>query len=225
LPDWPVQHINKVEFVINLESAKALGPNDSVPATLQPDTWPLDRFTERPARAMTDAAETTARKQRGRPFRPGQSGNPAGRPAGKPNRATALLDAIGDVDLQEIVGKIVEKAKGGDLAAAKMILDRVAPPAKSRIVEIGLAEVGRHDGNEAILASFCEIVRAVAGGQISPAEALDLAELLDRQRQAFDDIAPARLKPKPTSEEAERERRSTEASLRLTDRLINALGS
>lgn len=32
------------------------------------------------------AAEPTAPKQRGRPFRPGQSGNPAGRPAGSRNR-------------------------------------------------------------------------------------------------------------------------------------------
>jgi hypothetical protein len=163
-------------------------------------------------------------KQDGR-FKPGRSGNPAGKPKGTRNRAAALLGEISDADLKAIVAKVVTKAKAGDVTCAKLILDRVAPPPKSRVVEIGLVEVGRHGGDEAILRSYAAIVREVASGSISPVEGLELTELLDRQRQAFADIAPARMRPHPTPEQAERQRRSSEASDRLTDRLINAIGS
>jgi hypothetical protein len=46
------------------------------------------------------------------------AGNP-GRPKGSRNRASALLDAIADGELQAIVEKVVAKAKDGDLAAPR----------------------------------------------------------------------------------------------------------
>jgi hypothetical protein len=45
-----------------------------------------------------------------------------------------MLEAIADIDLRAIVTKIVEK--GGDLVAAKLIFDRLAPAPKSRTVGI-----------------------------------------------------------------------------------------
>ena len=47
-------------------------------------------------KAVAAAADTTAKKQpRGRPFKPGQSGNPRGRPKGARNRlGTQFLEAL-----------------------------------------------------------------------------------------------------------------------------------
>jgi len=45
---------------------------------------------------MVDDADKSGRKQRGRPFVKGQSGNPAGVPLGSRHKATKLLDAIGE---------------------------------------------------------------------------------------------------------------------------------
>jgi Family of unknown function (DUF5681) len=179
---------------------------------------------KRPACAMPTigAPAFAGAKQDGR-FKPGRSGNPAGRKPGVRNRSSLLDDAISDDDIRSIVAKIVSKAKEGDVACAKLIWDRVAAPSKNRTVEIGLVEVGRYDGDEAILASYGAIVRGVAGGQISPTEALELAELLDRQRGVITELAPARLEPKPTPAEADRQRRSDEANQRLTDRLLDAI--
>jgi hypothetical protein len=43
---------------------------------------------------MLDAANKSGKQRRGRPFRPGQSGNPRGRPRGSLNRRTrALIEA------------------------------------------------------------------------------------------------------------------------------------
>src|SRR4051794_181498 len=39
-------------------------------------------------------AEETAKKQRGQPFQPGQSGNPHGRPKGSRNKTTLLAEAL-----------------------------------------------------------------------------------------------------------------------------------
>jgi Family of unknown function (DUF5681) len=97
-------------------------------------------------------ADNSARDQRarGKPFQQGVSGNPAGKPKGARNRASAMLEAIDDDDLRAIVAKIVEKAKAGDLVAAKLIFDRVAPPPKSRTVSIDLPAIDKWDGNEAV---------------------------------------------------------------------------
>jgi hypothetical protein len=65
-------------------------------------------------------------------FRKGESGNPAGKRPGTRNRATMLLEAITDADLAAIMAKIVEKAKSGDVVAAKLLLDRLAPSRQKR---------------------------------------------------------------------------------------------
>ena len=41
-------------------------------------------------------AEDTAKKQRGRPFEPGTSGNPNGRPKGSRNKTTVAIEALLD---------------------------------------------------------------------------------------------------------------------------------
>ncbi|MGB6419402.1 MAG: DUF5681 domain-containing protein, partial [Pseudolabrys sp.] len=49
-----------------------------------------DQHTRGDAMQGPKPAENTAQKQRGRPFEPGKSGNPKGRPKGSRNQATLL---------------------------------------------------------------------------------------------------------------------------------------
>ena len=48
------------------------------------------------AATVSESAENSKEKQRGRPFEPGQSGNPNGRPKGARNSVTRALEALID---------------------------------------------------------------------------------------------------------------------------------
>ena len=65
----------------------------------------------------------------GRPFQPGQSGNPNGRPKTKPFREAIqrALEAAGDDKemLRKVAAALVEKAMAGDIPAIKEIADRM----------------------------------------------------------------------------------------------------
>lgn len=59
----------------------------------------------------TSADSTAQKQQRGRPFRPGQSGNPAGRPKGSRNKVSEkLLEALAD-DFETHGKDVVEKVR------------------------------------------------------------------------------------------------------------------
>jgi hypothetical protein len=81
-------------------------------------------------------AQRTARKQRGRPFERGVSGNPGGRPKGVRNRASLMAEALTDRDAIAIARTVVAKAKRGDMVAARLVLDRLWPAARGRALNL-----------------------------------------------------------------------------------------
>lgn len=130
-------------------------------------------------------AETAIRKQRGpgRPFQPGQSGNPAGRTRGSRNAATLAVEALLDGEAEAITRRAINSALAGDMAAIKLVLDRVAPPRKSRPIQIDLPDVADAHG---VASAQAAVVVAVAGGEISPDEATALSGLLEARRKALE---------------------------------------
>jgi hypothetical protein len=120
--------------------------------------------------------------------------------------------------LQTIVKKVVEKTKSGDLVAAKLLFDRLAPPPKSRAVAVDLSAIGEYDGIDSILAAYRTIVEAVAGGELAPAEGLELVALIEAQRAAVKELRPAAMYRKPTPEEAKQQRQRDEAIGKVFDR-------
>jgi len=67
-------------------------------------------------------------KSRGGRWQKGQSGNPAGRKPGTGN-VTALREQIAE-RLPNIIETLAQAAEGGDVQAARILLDRVLPPMK-----------------------------------------------------------------------------------------------
>src|SRR5215218_6978605 len=84
--------------------------------------------------------ENTGEKQDTR-FRKGQSGNPAGRPAGARNKATLAVEVLLDGEAETITRKAIELAKSGDITAMRLCLERIIPARKDRPVSFSLPQI------------------------------------------------------------------------------------
>jgi Family of unknown function (DUF5681) len=117
------------------------------------------------------------------PFEKGESGNPAGRPRGARNRATLLMENLLADDAEAIGRKAVEMAKGGDMAAIRLCMDRLAPARKGEPVAFELPPLDKPADS---VAASARIVAAVAAGDLTPSEAADLAKVLDVHVRALE---------------------------------------
>ena len=57
----------------------------------------------------------------------GVSANPAGRPVGARNKTAVLVERLFSENWQEVGAAVIKAAVGGDMMAAKLIMDRVCP--------------------------------------------------------------------------------------------------
>jgi len=73
-------------------------------------------------------------------FKPGQTGNPAGRPVGATPRAK--FRKLIDPDLPEILKAVVDAAKAGDMAAANIIVNRLIPTIKPSTEDMAIRATG-----------------------------------------------------------------------------------
>jgi Family of unknown function (DUF5681) len=123
----------------------------------------------------SEPAENTAAKQRGRPFEPGESGNPNGRPKGARNRATVLAEAMLDGEAEAITRKLIEKATEGDTTALRLCLERLLPPKRGRLVAFDLPKI--ETTADAAQASS-SVLKACAAGDLSPGDAAEIMNLI-----------------------------------------------
>ena len=125
-------------------------------------------------------AENSAANQRGRgsgrPFRPGQSGNPAGKPKGTRHRATILAEQLLDGEAEKLSRKAVDLALAGDITALRLCLDRIISPRRDRPVSFGMPELATANDAEKTMG---KIAAAVASGELTPSEAAALSGVIE----------------------------------------------
>lgn len=114
--------------------------------------------------------ENSRPKQGKHLFRPGQSGNPAGKPKGAKNHSTRLAQTLLNGEEEALVRKVIELAKGGDLQALKVCIDRLIPPLKAQAAPVQIDLSGT--------ASMSDIgnafIKAASDGQLPPDVATQL---------------------------------------------------
>jgi hypothetical protein len=140
-------------------------------------------MTSTPPADDADRKKTAGKRKpgtdaRGR-FAPGNGGGP-GRPRGRRNRVSELVEELLEGQAEQMTRKLISKALAGSTDAMKIAFAIMAPPRKDRPIEIALPpltnQVAAHDA----------VIGAVAEGQISAAEGHALAGLLDLRRRAVE---------------------------------------
>lgn len=119
--------------------------------------------------------KSTGRDSKGR-FGPG---NP-GRPKGARHKATIAAMALLDGEAEKITRQCIKQALDGDTTALKLCLERILPARRDVPLHEGLDLTGE------LLEDMNTILKAVAGGDLTPSEAEGLAKLLESKRKIIE---------------------------------------
>ena len=104
-------------------------------------------------------------------FQRGQSGNPNGRRPGARNRTCALALKLMDADAEPVILALIEAAKGGDVAAIELVLERMAPLPRNRPVTFAVPAI---ETAADLGAAMGAILQAAADGELTPDEAVSI---------------------------------------------------
>ena len=116
-------------------------------------------------------------------FKPGQSGNPDGRPKGVRNRATIAAEQLLDGEAAALTRKAIDLAKQGDTTALRLCIERILPARKGRPV---LFDMPRIETVADSVKATAAIASAVADGELSPMEAAELIKVVDAYTRAVE---------------------------------------
>lgn len=158
-----------------------------------------------------ETAKPVQRRGDGRPFPKGQSGNPAGRPKGSKNKATLAVQALLDGEAEALTRKAVELAMQGNALALKLCLDRVYAPRRERAVAFAMPKIATAAD---LAAAMTAIADATAAGELTPAEAFDLARVADSFLRVIEARNDERRLKRWAARDAQAQRRPREARLR-----------
>jgi hypothetical protein len=140
-------------------------------------------MTEKKTKRSANAAGNAGKKPPSTAWAPGQSGNPAGKKPGTRNRATAIAEAVLEKDVEAIAKVVTKAAKGGDLQAARLVLERLVPPRRERPLSIDLPDVTT---TADVAKAQAAILAHVGAGDILPSEATALSAIVEQRRKALE---------------------------------------
>lgn len=130
--------------------------------------------------APNAAPNAAAKKVIGRPFPKGRSANPRGMRKGTRHKKTLWLEEMSEDDRAAIIAKATRMAKRGDQTVLRYVLDRINPV--RRRVRLALKPIKT---TADVVAALETVTAAMAAGKIAPAEAQEIAAVIELQRSAI----------------------------------------
>ena len=117
-------------------------------------------------------------------FKPGQSGNPKGKPKGTKDKRTALRALLAP-HAHDLIEKAVALALDGDTTALKLCLDRCIPAYKPQPTPVQFTPTG-----DTLTDQARAIITAMASGEIPPDVATNMLTALGNlgKIQEFDEF-------------------------------------
>jgi len=128
---------------------------------------------------VTAGPRKNARNTRGKPFSRGNSG----RPAGSRNRVTVAIEELFADEGEMVARKVIERALGGDGLAQRLVLDRICPPRKGRVVEFDMPAIKTAAD---VVAALGAALQALGAGQLTPEETATIAGAIEVQRRSLE---------------------------------------
>lgn len=126
------------------------------------------------------------RRGPGRPFPPGVSGNPAGRPPGSRNRASIAAEMLLDGEAKALTRRAIQSALSGDVFALKLCLERILPVRRDRPINLAIPPI---TSAADLVAAASRILQSVASGEVTPTEAEIVMKALASARSIFETAA------------------------------------
>lgn len=121
-----------------------------------------------------NSGEIQASRNCGR-WQKGESGNPRGKQPGTRHKATRAALALLEGDLEAVTQALLAKARAGEPWAIRLVISKLIPDAKDAPVSFGLPRAGAA-GLRQVLEG---VLRGVAAGALTPAEAADVARVVE----------------------------------------------
>ena len=121
--------------------------------------------------------KTAGRDHKGR-FAPG---NP-GRPKGARHKATRAVENLMQGQVERVTTAVIEAAAKGDMAAARLILDRIAPR-REPAVSVDIPNI---ESAADLPMAIAAILQAVAAGDLTPTEAAKITQTIEAAAGAIE---------------------------------------
>jgi hypothetical protein len=118
-------------------------------------------------------------------FEKGHPGGP-GRPRGSRNAVNLLLDRLAEGEAETMARKVMEAASGGNLGAARLVLNRIWSAPKGRPLQLELPDI-RTPAD--LLAAHAAVATAVSDGRLTAQDGASLSTMLETHRRAFELVA------------------------------------
>lgn len=109
-------------------------------------------------------------------FQPGRSGNPAGRGKGVKNKHSELVRQL-EPHAEDIVSKLIELAKDGDLTAIKLCIERLLPKLSEPLVSLELPDLPLNSVKNLSVLSGA-ILKAVAENELTPTQGQAMTSMI-----------------------------------------------